>query len=309
MTRLLPWSLARTGLNPAALIGLLITLLTACGDSSASDPEIAMNLPETVGEWVLADAPRTYDRETIFDYINGAGEVYRSYAFKYVLVGLYQKDGGGALNVEIFDMGTPEDAYGVFSYAREEERAGIGAAFESRGSVLCFWQDRFYVCVVEEPGTDAPDSALEDMARGLSRGLPPGGERPALMDALPEEGLVPNSQRFFHTHQSLNYHYYLVRENVLNLGTETDAVLARYEAGPSTLLLVEYPNASEAGKALASFRDQITGGAEAAEPRSGLFVASSQEDSYLIVVLESASGVASETLLNSAVTRLQELQR
>jgi len=309
MIRFLPRSLARPGPGRAAFVGFLITLLTGCGDSNAGDPERAMNLPETIGEWALADFPVTYDRETIFDYINGAGEVYRSYAFKGVQVGRYQEAGGGELNVEVFDMGTTEDAYGVFSYAREEERRGIGAAFESRGSVLCFWQDRFYVCVAEEPGTDAPDSALEQMARGLSQGLPPGGERPALVDALPEEGLVPNSQRFFHTHQSLNYHYYLARENVLNLGTENDAVLARYRAGPSTLLLVDYREESKASEALTSFRDQITGGIEAAEPRSGAFVASRQEGSYLIVVLESASGEASEALLNSAATHLQTLRR
>ena len=261
-----------------------------------------MTLPESVGDWMLADAPVTYDRETIFDYINGAGEVYRSYAFKDVLVGQYQEPAGGALNVEIFDMGTPEDAYGVFSYAREEERTGIGVAFESRGSVLCFWQDRFYVCVAKEPGTDAPDTALEEMARGLSQGLPQGGKRPGLVDALPDEGLVPNSQRFFHTHQSLNYHYYLVRENVLTLGGETDAVLARYETGPSTLLLVAYGAAADAGDALTNFRNQITGGAEVAEPRDGSFVASGQEGRYVIVVLQSASAAA----LSASASRSSE---
>ncbi|MCJ7628218.1 MAG: hypothetical protein MUO50_07495, partial [Longimicrobiales bacterium] len=88
-----------------------------------------MLLPKTIGEWVKQDAPLTYDRETIFDYINGAGEVYRSYAFSHVLVDRYERSGAQdqGVTVELFDMGNPEDAFGVFSYAREQEEAGIGA--------------------------------------------------------------------------------------------------------------------------------------------------------------------------------------
>lgn len=271
-----------------------------------------MDLPENVGDWVRTEAPITYDRETIFDYINGAGEVYRSYAFKDVLVGRYEKTGGPILNVELFDMGTPEDAYGVFSYARENENPGIGSAYESRGSVLCFWQDRFYVCVVTEGGSGDQGGVLEEMARGLSAGLPPAGDRPGLVDALPPEGLVAQSQRFFHTHQSLNYHYYLVRENVLNLTQETDAVLGRYRPGPSYVLIVDYGDEGEAARALASFREQILPGAgfaETVEAADGKFMSSIHLDRFVVVVLDAVSESVAEELRSTAAERLTQLSR
>ena len=80
-----------------------------------------MLLPERIGDRVRQDSSLTYDREAIFDYINGAGEVYRSYAFRDVLVARYARDSGDEVTVELFDMGLTEDAYGVFSYARESE--------------------------------------------------------------------------------------------------------------------------------------------------------------------------------------------
>jgi len=35
-------------------------------------------LPEDFQGWTLSDSVQVYDRETIFDFINGAGEVYLS---------------------------------------------------------------------------------------------------------------------------------------------------------------------------------------------------------------------------------------
>jgi len=301
-----------TSIRTLGLLTLVCTTLPGCGGSDTDNPETAMVLPESVGSWVLHESPVTYDRETIFDYINGAGEVYRSYAFNDVLVARYEQQGGQALTVELFDMGTPEDAYGVFSYAREQEETGIGAGYEGRGSVLCFWQDRFYVCVAAEPGGDDPGPALTEMARGISEGLPPAGERPGLVSALPPDGLVPYSERFFHTHQSLNYHYYLVRENILNLTSGTDAVLARYQPGASYLLVIDYGDEGDATRALESFREQIapgTGAAETVETGNGKFVSFSRQGQFAVVVLDAMSKAAAENLRQATTERLTQLAR
>jgi hypothetical protein len=271
-----------------------------------------MPLPEAVGDWVRQEAPISYDRETIFDYINGAGEVYRSYAFDHVLVGRYEGAGGRGLTVELFDMGTEEDAFGVFSYAREEEEEGIGGGFERKGSILCFWQSRFYVCVAAEQREPDPGPDLEEVARGISETLPPSGEPPSLLGALPAEGLVPFSDRFFHLHQSLNYHYYLVRENILNLSPDTDAVLARYQPGPTYLLLVEYGSEADAVQALDSFRAAVTPAASGTETTAsvdGTFVSSDQAGRHLVLVLEAPSRETASGILEAALTKLGRTQQ
>jgi hypothetical protein len=270
-----------------------------------------MVLPQTIGEWVRQDDPVTYDGETIFDYINGAGEVYRSYAFSHVDVERYQRSEAEGVSVEVFDMGNPHDAFGVFSYAREDEEEGIGAGFERKGSILCFWQDRFYVCVAAEQRYDDPGPVLEEIARGISGHLPPGGERPALVGTLPAEGLVPFSDRFFHLHQTLNYNYYLVRENVLNLSAETDAVLARYAPGSTYLVMISYLTESQASAALASFREAVVPGAEgteAAQRENGSFVSSGQEGPFLVLVLNADSEDTADALRMAALERLAQFQ-
>lgn len=269
-----------------------------------------MLLPETIGDWVRQDAPVAYDRETIFDYIDGAGEVYRSYGFDHVLVDRYERAGGQGLTVEVFDMGSAEDAFGVFSYAREQEEGGIGGGFERKGSVLCFWQDRFYVCVAAEQRDADQETVLEEVARGISKNLPTPGDRPILMTALPTEGRVRFSDRFFHTHQSLNYHYYLARENVLGLTPDTDVALARYHPGSTYLLLIRYESGADAQAALSSFRDQLapgSGGEETVATEKGTFLSSGHQDRFVVVVLDAQSREAADRLRSAALENLDRL--
>jgi hypothetical protein len=285
-----------------------------------------MPLPETIGEWVLQADPLTYDRETIFDYINGAGEVYRSYAFSHVVVNRYATPAGLGVTVEVFDMGNAEDAFGVFSYAREDEEEGIGAGFERKGSVLCFWQDRFYVCVAAEQRDEDPEAVLGEVARGVSGSLPAPGSRPALMSTLPEEGRIAYSDRFFHTHQSLNYQHYLARENVLQLTPETDAALARFQPGSTYLLVINYENEGDASAALSSFRaflaqDSVTrGGAAAGESaesgvpetvanQDGSWASTSQRGSFVVAVLAATSEEVANELRAAALVNITQLQK
>ncbi len=300
------------------LYGFFLPLASGCGGSPSDGVDVAMLLPETIGEWVRQTDPVTYDRETIFDYINGAGEVYRSYAFSQVLVERYQTPSGLGVSVEVFDMGTTEDAFGVFSYAREDEESGIGAGFERKGSVLCFWQDRYYVCVAAEQRGDNVEDDLREVAGGVSAELPPGGERPALMAALPEENQVPFSDRYFHTHQSLNYHNYLARENVLQLSPETAVALARYQPGSTYLLIVEYEDEHAATTALTSFEAHLTqigfavtnapdagGGASSTDGESWTSI--SQRGRFLVAALEADTKEAADLILKGAVAQLDQI--
>jgi hypothetical protein len=287
-------------------------LLSGCSGLEIGTVDTASLLPEQLGDWVQQPDPVTFDRETIFDHINGAGEVYRSYAFNKVIVARYQNPQGLAVTVELFDMGNPADAYGVYSYAREQEETGIGSAFERGGSILCFWQDQYYVCVAAEQREPDPAPIIEEVARRISKRLPAAGTRPALVDLLPAEGLRPLSERYFHLHLTLNYHYYLVRENVLNLSTETDAVLGRYQPGSTILLIIDYKDEHIASETLASFRQFANQHQVSSETLEGemdrqtvrtekwKYLSSAQVGRFLVVFLNGEDQAAAEALIEAA---------
>jgi hypothetical protein len=284
--------------------------LCSCGQQRQGETVSLIDLlPFEINSCECQDDTATYDRETIFDYIDGAGEVYRSYAFQEVAVASYACGDGAILRIELFDMGSDADAYGVFSYGREQEETGIGGGYELRGSVLSFWQNRFYVCVSVEESNASTEERLLAAARTVSQRLPQESVRPFLVDLLPSDSLVPYSDRYCHLHQALNYHYYFARENVLHLDSTTNAVLARYQPGSTLLLLVEYPDATRASSGAASFRQTILLGAKSAEPTvltSGKFAWCEQVGRYLVVVIESPSVQSALSLGELAQTRINE---
>ncbi len=269
-------------------------------------------VPHEILGWKQRDTVETYDRETIFDYINGAGEVYRSYGFRKVTVFRLAKPEEPDITVELFDMGSAEDAYGIFSHARGNEEMGIGEGYEYEGSLLSFWRANFFVCVLAQQESPKTKQAVFALARKISEQLPASGGKPELVSYLPEEGLTPGNTRFFHLHTSLNYHYFLANRNILNLSPDTRAVLARYEPGPTYLLCVKYPSVQQADQARSQFVENYVPEAQttgAAETEQGKWVAVGSEREYVIIALDAATEVYARHLIKAFADRLSGSNR
>lgn len=293
---------------PALICGIILSVCSKSGEDKSS-VTMRQSVPQEILGWKLQDATETYDRETIFDYMNGAGEVYRSYDFQNVIVFRFTKENNPEITVEIFDMGTPEDAYGVFSHARESEETGIGQSYEYRGSLLCFWQANFFVCVLAEKQTPETKEAVFALAGKIDRRLPSSGGRPELAKYLPEKNLIPQSVRYLHIHPSLNYHYFLAEQNILNLNHNTDAVLARYEPGETYLLAVKYPTDRLAENGYRSFLDNyIPEGRETgiAEIDEGKWVTAKFEQTYIIIVLDASTEEEATGLIEAFRSKLSD---
>lgn len=211
-------------------------------------------VPKEIPGWRAVE-DRNYDPETIFDYIDGAGEVYRSYNFKGLFARRFEAAGKPALVVDLFDMGSGDDAFGMFTHDLEGERAGIGQGAVYKGGLLSFWKSRFFVSVYAEEETENSRRAVFDAGRKIAEAIPGEAAVPALVSLAPRADLEEGLIRYFHTHFVLNYHFFVSTENILRLGAETEAVLAPYggRGGRSRLLIVRYPNGPLAREARESF--------------------------------------------------------
>jgi hypothetical protein len=256
-------------------------------------------LPDEVRGWKKEGKDQIFDSKTIFDYIDGAGEVYRAYNLQGCLARRYSNR-GAFLTLDIFDMGSAGDAYGVFTYDRLGDPVQLGQEGRSGAGWLRFWKGRFFVSIIDEAQT--PDSAqiAGELGRLISDRMQEEGVRPDLVLRLPSAGLLPDTIRFFHDPTTLNTHYYLSDENILHLGPGTDAVLAAYsrEKGSAVLLVVAYPSEEDARKAHQGVLDGYLPEAQkkgAAKLENGSWSAAAVKGRILVFVLEAGSpGQAAE---------------
>jgi hypothetical protein len=251
---------------------LLALLLVGCGSKPASLTDAFPGVDALAG-WTPAGDVETFDRENLYDLVDGQAEAFFAYGFEQVAVRYYENAERAKLDVEVWQLATPADAYGLFTAQLAGTPVAIGLANDGDadpGRRLAFWQDRYYVHVRARQGLD--DANLRNLAEALSAALPSGGERPTLVDRLPPDGLAERSHIFFHEEISIQGELWLGGENLLGWSPETNGVLARYDVGGAVarLLLVQYPNAEAASAGLSALEAGQFSGLVTAEARDTL---------------------------------------
>jgi len=280
-------------------IMFVMIALGGCGAPAGQGPAPQDLLPASgaVLGWERSGEMGVYVPEDLFDYMDGQAELFFVYRFEKLATQEYQRDGEGPITVEVYQVASPADAYGLFSFyaSGEPMDLGAGGAVE-QGRLVSFWQGRFYARVFAYG--EAEQESLSALARQVAAGMPEGGALPELVARLPQENLVPDSPRFFHQKLSLDNLLWLGDENILNLSGQTDAVLAAYTYGDTRaqLLVVAYPAEAEAEAAHAALQG------------SGLenLAAAGQSTQYLVAVFEAPDQAVAHGLLQEALDNLPD---
>jgi hypothetical protein len=236
---------------------ILTSLLGGCSGLRTFSLNDCFPGADVVAGWTPDGELRILNQDTIYNLVDGQAVAFFAYGFQQVAVQSYMNAEEAVLSIEVWQLATPPDAYGLFTAGASGTPVKIGQANEvasEPGRRLMFWQERFLVNV--RARQELPDTDLQSFAEAVSKALPSGGTRPALMDRLPTEALVAQSALFFHEEISIQNEIWLGGENILGLSQETDGALARYDLGGTTarLILVQYPTAAPAPAGLAALK-------------------------------------------------------
>lgn len=286
--------------------------LATSAENERRKAEMRRLLSPKVDDYRLDRKVEFYDRQTAFRYMDGAAELYRAYAFKLLMVRKYVKKDHPSILVELFDMGSSEDAFGIFSYQTGEEEVGIGQASDYGGGLLRFWKGDFFVNVFAERETPMTRGDILTIGRSIANNIKKEGPLPKLIQFLPKEGLVQKTLRYFHLHHVLNHHYFLSHENILGLGMNSKAILATYlfseEEEKTYLLLIQYPDQRQAERGFKAFVKTFM--PEAQTPKivqmeNGKWSYASLHPRYVLIVFDAPTRERAETLIESTGRNLK----
>jgi hypothetical protein len=242
------------------------------------------SLPKTFGLWTRPDSPQLITAKNIFDYMDGAGELYIGYRFDHLESYEYKAQNQNNILVEVYFMKTSDDAFGLLSLdwgGKPMELAGEPAdsaksqqanatpensswprALYGEG-LLRLWSDTIYARIMATQETPESKEAVLALGRSIvkKRENPP---RPNLLkklqDSFPANWILDKDETsYFRSHLVLNSVYYLGQENMLDLDLNSEAVATHYERKDSKgkkrihFLLVRYPDNKLAHRALSHF--------------------------------------------------------
>jgi hypothetical protein len=288
---------------------LAALILVYCGG-----PEVdggAMNLakmiPDKFDGFKAVGNIESYNRQTIFDYIDGAGEVYLLYDFKDVAVKKLLGPDSTEITVEIFDMGSSNDAFGIFSHSRQGNDIGIGGGSDFRDGFLCFWKNRYFVCAYSSKQAASFNDTIIALGKDIASRILRESDKPDILGILPEDGLIESSPIYFHKQTSLNYHYFISEENILNLDKNTEAVIANYEPDRMTLLCIKYPRPDLALESYDNFVSNYipeAKGTGAAKTEDGKWVRVLNVGHYFIAVFDAPNEESATLLVDKVIENI-----
>jgi len=192
----------RIGLLFSLTLSLALFTLSASPAAGADSGSMLSLLPagECAKGWVMDGKPSLFTQDTLFDHINGEAELYIPFGFDTLATARYvQKDAPGQeIVLDVCKMGSPLDAFGIWSNYRKAETPGcdVGADCVLSASQMLFYQDRYFVRV-QSIGTHEPaQDVFTAFGRAVSQNLPAGKGKPRELELLRVRGIVPGTQRY-----------------------------------------------------------------------------------------------------------------
>ena len=180
----------------------MIFILVFCGFSSGVDQDtqvVLKSLLPVVGGMESSDSPDTYFPETLFEYINGAAEIYLAYDFKELIVAEYKKrDSADSVAVEIYDMGNHKNSFGIYSAERypDNKFLTLGTQGYIEEGALNFLIGQYYVKLLCFDCENRSGKWLQAFSEEIVNQVEDRGGFPVYLQAFPKEGLVPNTEKF-----------------------------------------------------------------------------------------------------------------
>jgi hypothetical protein len=299
----------------ALMVGLL-SLGVVMSPPSPSDQEQvppdfapAKALPSDIGGWTRSRDDQAFNRDGIFDYLDGAGELYLAFDFRIVFVREYAKPDAPSIVVEIYQMSSSADAFGIFTQDNDGQEVKLGEDALYGAGLLRFWKNSVFVRIMADRETPEARDAVMRLGAAIETAVPEAGPKPDILKRLPVEGLEPRTISYFHTVISLNSHYFMANANILNLSPETRVALARYSRNGkrATLILVEYPTEDSAYSAHGRFVEMYL--LERFTPETqfpplklenGKYAGAARLGRYLAMVVEADDQAVAEWLLDRA---------
>jgi len=241
----------------AVLAAALFAFPALAGRQEKEGPGGLGKLVPKVTGWQPAEAARLFSPANLFEYIDGAAESYLSYDFKELLAVEFDRPGAEAsITLEIYDMGSPIDAFGIFGAERYPENppVAVGDVGYMEGEALNFAAGRYYVKLLAFGLGDETGAVLVDFARKVAGAVPGTGGLPSVLGRFPRGDIVPRSEKF-------------IRRNFMGYEFLHDGFTADYRVDGQELegFIVEGASENDAETMLGRLLEALAAGGQAAE--------------------------------------------
>ncbi len=240
-----------TGAATRTLLCLLAFSAPAAGQQTAiptaEKNKLAALLPAPPLFFGKSDAPAKLYSTDLYRYLDGGADAYLDYGLV-ALIHREFKSGPVDLTVDIYDMGDPLQAFGIYSAERSPDYMFIPMGAEGHVDMgsLGFLQANYYVKLQAFGDNDRTPPVLEAAAKSIVARIGTAGAVPQPVRWFPAAGQVAASQKYI-VKAPMGRDY---------LAPATTA-LYRFDGHDTTVLASRAPTAEEAARRVSRLKEDL----------------------------------------------------
>ena len=221
-------------------------------------------------EWVQSRAPSTYQGETLYRDRPVAPDLYHAYGFQRQAEVEYQSRKFGSeplILLEIFDMGTAENAFGIYSFNTypQAETVWVGSKALLSGGYLRFAKGKYFVEIEGYEFATGIREGIVALAKAISLQIQEPPTKVPLFALLPRANRIGGSEKLFRSHWTLSQIYSGLPLNLPQLTGFPLGVSASYRDNDAAdwvnarvVFIVRFPDAATADAAWTRYREVVT---------------------------------------------------
>lgn len=168
---------------------MVLPFMVTAGESDA------WKCPPVQG-WTVVTESTVYTPETLWEFINGAAEMFVSYGFQDLHVAYYRSAPDREIRAEVYRHSTAENAYGMYSQERSPENTSAlyGTEGYSDEGILNFTAGQWYVKL--SAAGAVPQAGLQRVAGAIDSVLSQPRDLPSGFALLPVAQRRPRSEQY-----------------------------------------------------------------------------------------------------------------
>jgi hypothetical protein len=282
------------------LLFFVITLpVTSMAEST---PDIKALFPDIEG-FTRSNDIVSYKPDNLFEYIDGAAELYLIYDFGGLNLQVYKDKDGNTITIEIYNQQTVNNSFGIYGQERpfECEYLDIGTQANYIEGYLNFYQGKYYIKIGGYNLGPKDREHLTSAAKKVSGLLGEEASSPEILKVFPEKAKVKNREEY-------------VARDFLGYAFFEKAFTAEYqESGVSyKLFIIETPDKAKLEKTVGEYKKATNikedilkqGIHEVTDPYQGkLFISVSGK--YIVGILNPENTKVDTGIIDQAILNLK----
>lgn len=212
-----------------------------------STVEMTGIFPEMEG-WAAKGKAETYTPDNLYEYINGAAEVFLSYDFQKLATLTYENKQKNSFTVDVYRHSSGSNGFGIYSQERpaQGEFLTIGTEGYYENGVLNFFKNLYYVKISGFDLGENDRAVLTEVARMIAGKLEGQSAFPAVLHCFPPKSKIAHSESY-------------TARNFLGHSFLHSAFTADYTVNEQKVqvFIMETEDETEAGNIVKNYRDFV----------------------------------------------------